>query len=253
MTQKDPSVLEESSCFLLETIYRLLDAPVDNMSLYIRDSLLSITNIYLQNKLNHPRGLRHYCTGDTIALDLTDDDRDSHFDELSYIGNISRHILKQFCPVLLNLLTQCYSRCIELITTVVSATVDVLELEALYEDIHWLLLITAFTLTDVVDGEESVIPDLLVLQSVDYQNADSCSLKELVLNTNFSDTSHYFCIDPIVSLIVCMCQWCVIEREMVEKGFKNLVSPQVSESATWSLCTVCHTYLISSRKYEKVC
>ena len=255
MCHEDSSMLEESYCFILEGIYRLIEPPTDNFAGYLKESLLIVITVYLQSKLNHPRGLRQYYTGFCTNFDFTDDDRESYYDELSYVGFMSRHILTDSLSMLHNLFHQCYSKCTELIAILLSSASNaaaVYELEALFEDIHWLLLIAAFTLTDVVDGEECVIPKQIQSHSFEHQTIDSLTLEELVYSTDHSNTSCYFTIDPIVSLIVCLCQWCVIEKEMIDKGLKDFVSPQVSESATWSLFTVCNTYLLSPRKYDKV-
>ncbi|XP_019852618.1 PREDICTED: exportin-4-like isoform X1 [Amphimedon queenslandica] len=252
MSHEDSSMLEESYCFILEGIYRLIEPPTGNFAGYLKESLLTLVTVYLRNKLNHPRGLRQYCTGFCTTLDFTDDDREIYYDELSYLGFISRHILTDFLSMLLDLFNQCYSKCTELIAVLSSSesnTAAVYEIEALFEDIHWLLLIAAFTLTDVVEGEECVIPKQIQSHSFEHQTNDLFTLEQLVYNTDHSNTSS---VDPVVSLIVCLCQWCVIEKDMIDKGLKDFVSPQVSESATWSLFTVCNTYLLSSRKYEKM-
>ena len=251
MSHEDSSMLEESYCFILEGIYRLIEPPTDNFAGYLKESLLTLVTVYLRNKLNHPRGLRQYCTGFCTNLDFTDDDREMYYDELSYLGFISRHILTDSLSMLLNLFNQCYSKCTELIAILLSSesTAAVYEIEALFEDIHWLLLIAAFTLTDVVEGEECVIPNQILSHSFEHQTNDLFTLEELVYNTDHSNTCS---VDPVVSVIVCLCQWCVIEKDMIDKGLKDFVSPQVSESATWSLFTVCNSYLLSPRMYDKV-
>ena len=159
-------------------------------------------------------------------------------------------------PLILDAFVQCYSRCLQLCQSLLTGCPEsstVCELEAIYEDLHWLMLITTFTLTDVVESEDSIIPDLLLKHSVNYQtDITSLSVKDLVLNTDVTSNGSLVSLDPIVSLIVCLCQWSVIEKQLIEKGLKELVSPQVCETATWSMCTVFCSYIIPSTKYEQV-
>lgn len=248
-------MLEESLCYVLEVFVRLLDGPRDDFKTFLSVPVSKIVSLYLQSKLNEPQGLKHYQTGTKLDLDLDADDRDIYADELSYIGTLCRHVATTSLPTLLKLFFNCFSQCIKMcqVLLVEPTSVDIGKLEALYDDIHWLLLIATYTLTDVVESEESTIPTELVELSVGYQNTVTISLEQLITTADYNDSSCLLSIDPVVSLILCLCHWSVIERQLLEQGLKDVVSPQVCESAIWGLSTVLSTYLMTTTKYEKVC
>ena len=60
--------------------------------------------------------------------------------------------------------------------------VETVQTENLYEDLHWLILITGYVLSDKVDGEKSLIPDEIMMYSVsETENVDSeATVKHLV-------------------------------------------------------------------------
>lgn len=247
-------MLEESLCYVLEVFVRLLDGPRDDFKTFFSVPVSKIVSLYLQSKLNEPQGLKRYQTGTNLDLDLDTDDRYSYADELSYIGTLCRHVATTSLPALLKLFFNCFSQCIKMCQSLLvePASVDIAKLEALYDDIHWLLLIATYTLTDVVESEESTIPTELLELSLSYQNTITTSLEQLVTTSNYSDASCLLNNDPVVSLIVCLCHWSVIEKQLLEQGLKDVVSPQVCESAIWGLSTVLSTYLMTTTKYDKV-
>lgn len=249
--------MEETHCFILETFVRLLEGNNSQINLYLKDSLLTLLSTYLSSKLNTPFGSKLYQTGTTLDLEIDEDDRTAYRDELSYIGTIARHLPQSSIIMLVDILRQCYMRCLELCQSLLLSSNSsrngsiVSELESLYEDIHWIMLIATYTLTDVVESELSVIPDELLALSSQYGSPLSISAKELVLSSDISTLLSS--VDPIVLLIVSICHWSIIERQLIDKGgIKELVSPQVCETAMWSMCTIFATYLITMTKYDQV-
>lgn len=206
--------------------------------------------------MNIPQGIKQYHSGNTLSLDLDDDDRDIYADELSYVGTVFRYVPQISLSTILGLFLQCFSRVLDLSQLFSSSPESVslvYELESIYENIHWLLLITTFTLTDVTEDEEGAIPTVLLEELRNYHHDESLSftIEELV-NADCTSSSVLFSIDPIVALIVCLCKWSCIEKQYIENGLKELISPQVCETAIWSLCTVLSSYLLTSVKESKV-
>ena len=251
------SLLEESLCCILEVVVRLLEEPVDELRQQLKSSIIKIVSVYFSCKLHTPQGIKQYQAGSHLRLDLDDDDRDLYADELSYIGTIFRHVPQTSLTTALALTLQCYSKVWDLSLLLISSQESVTlayELETLYENIHWLLLIMTYILTDVVDGEERGIPTVLFDELHNYENCTLTTLSIEELITKADDTSEciLFSIDPVVALIVCVCKWSFIEDHFIGNGLKEFVSPQVCETAIWSLCTILSSYLFASLKVDKV-
>ena len=80
-------------------------------------------------------------------VEIEEDDRVAYADELLSIGYISRTLADHTIPILVNLLDQCTSECLQLLV-MIKQDAQVLNsqqnnLDSLYEDLHWLTMILA--------------------------------------------------------------------------------------------------------------
>ena len=111
---------------------------------------------FLKSKLMAPQGWRSADREEGEIFDLDEDDRDAFSDQLSSIGCIARFVPSHSLPVLVRAMGECVSGCLRVLEAVqrdpgtlysVQGT-----LESTYEDLHWLVLISTFTLCDIVKG-----------------------------------------------------------------------------------------------------
>ena len=253
---------EESLCFLLEVIVRLLEGPNDALKTFLLEPSTNIFTVYLQSKLMAPRGLRECQDTSEVIFDLDEDDREMYSDELSYIGAISRNIPGHSLPLLVSLLHQCILECIAIYKLFTrdqtSIAVHINKLEGLYEDIHWLLLVSTYTLSNVVSSEESTIPKEILEYSISQQQSYSTcnNLCDFILADDdySSEKTNLSNIDPVLSLVICVCRWCMVEKTFIEGGLKDVFSPQTGETAVWCLTNVLCPYLMMDEKmYDQVC
>ena len=261
VSDDDLSLCEDALCLLLEVMVRLLEGPRDAMHKFLLPSVTNLFMIYLRSKLTQPLGTQKCETYKEVNVDFEEDDLNAYEDELSYIGSISRTILYSSLPQLLTTLQHSISECSNLLQSFAkdqSTIPDSIDyVECLYENIHWLLMVSTYTVADIVSGEESIIP----VELIDYsRNLDTPPLtvafQDLVLwdmNDSSEGAALLLAIDPVVALTVCICRWCLVERRAVENGLKDVISPQTSETAVWSLTGVLSPYLMMDEKcYQEV-
>ncbi len=230
------------------------------MHKFLLPSASNLFTVYLQSKLTAPLGTKKCETFKEVNVDLEEDDRNAYEDELSYIGAISRAIPHHSLPQLLSALQRSISQCSDLLQAFIkdqgsiSSNIDYLECQ--YENIHWLLMVATYTVADVVTSEESIIP----VEIMDYSRAlettpMGVALADVVLSGNLlNDGSVVMSMDPVVGLVACICCWCVVEKRAAENGLKDIVSPQTSETAVWSLTNILSPYLMMEEKcYDEVC
>lgn len=250
---------EESLCLLLEVVVRLIEGPKDVLYKFLTGPAANLFMVYLQSKLTQPLGNKTFDTIKEVNIDLEEDDRSTYEDELSYIGAISRAVLQHSLPQCLTALQKCISECSSLLQsfssdqTLISDSIDYVE--CLYENIHWLLMVSTYTVADIVTGEDSIIP----VEITDYSHGIETTpmgvpIQDLVLSDDLlNNTSFLLRLDPLVCLVACICRWCLVEKTACENGLKDVISPQTSETAVWSLTYILSPYLMMDEKnYDEV-
>lgn len=240
--------VEEALCQLLEAISRFVDEPrIDELTDILQLQCSQSVLIYVQSKLTAPLGLKQSLTADEVYINFDVDDRVAYANELSYIGNISRICLSHTMPLLITSVHQCLTECSQLLHIFMKDSSLLLQylhkLEHLYDDLHWLFLVSTYILTDVVQDEIPSIPQEVMAYSISIQESYSTvyEVQDIVLNS-YNDTA--LKIDPFVALVLSLYRWCVLEKGFIDAGLKDLVSPQLCETVIWSLETVLCPYLM---------
>ncbi len=229
--------------------------------------LAEIFKAYLQSKLAAPRGWRLDRDDSEEILDTQEDDRVAYKDELSSVGCIARAIPHHSLPLLLGLLTQCISEVMQVLSSV-QQTPHTLpshqaHLHMLHEDLHWLVLITGYTLCDVAEGESVQIPTEIMKHSIALaKNQSSPELQEgfniagLVATVMEGggqelELNRY---DPVVALVVVVCQLCAVERMFISQHLMEALSPQLCDSCVWCLARITEPYILfSDETHCQVC
>lgn len=250
---------EESLCLLLEVIVRLIEGPKDALYQSLTGPAANLFMVYLRSKLTQPLGNKTFEHIREVNVDLEEDDRTMYEDELSYIGAIARAVLPLSLPHCLSALQKCISECSSILLSFTSDqnlipdSIDYLEYQ--YENIHWLLMVSTYTVADIVTSEDSIIP----VEITDYSHSMETTpmgvpFQDIVLSDDLiSDTGFVLRMDPLVSLVACICRWCLVEKTACENGLKDVVSPQTSETAVWALTYILSPYLMMDEKnYDEV-
>ena len=248
---------KESLDQFLEVWQQILFEPDSHTSEILSAACFAVVVAYLQSKLSVPQGSRasNMKGNDTFMFDQGD--LTTYTIQLNIIGLIARSVLQQCLPLVVSSFECCLSEYMKIMfefqqdhgrLSALSSRID-----DLHEDLHWMFMISGHMLCNVVDGEEVAIPEaVLEYSSLQRAFTKEVDIQDLVLHC-VPGTISSSDADVLVQVIAVGAQWCVIESEMIKQGLFQVLSPQVSESATWFLSIIANPYLMKSKQaYEKV-
>lgn len=213
---------------------------------------------YLGFKLAPPTGWRT-CSSedDDVLCDVQEDDRILFSEQLSNIGYIARNVPEYSLPLLLNLMEECLTKFASQYSDLVSQHADVdpdsPHIHSMYEDIHWLFLISSYLLNDILQGEFVSIPNklmeyMIILETQHIQEFDVQAA--IMQQENLQGRN----INLVLAMLVCVCRWCQLEKLYISAGLLSYLSPQVTSTVTWMLAKVVDSYLLFKESdYKQVC
>ncbi|XP_047530878.1 exportin-4-like [Vanessa atalanta] len=209
---------------------------------------IEIFNTYLQCRLAPPDGTRGTegsdgCNDD-IKDDMEEDERQLHSNILLTIGAIARKAPAHCCHVLHTLLTDRSKRLESQLQLMHMGKMQNMnggeQLVTLFEDLHWILMITGhFLALDCTEGETVIIPSELVEYSV-AQNANvDASLRYLVGESTSTEN-----VDDILKLVGEILRISSYECAALEAGLASVFSPELSATLSWLLKIWANAYLV---------
>jgi len=215
----------------------------------LKEHCAKIVSVYVSTHLAPPSGIRQPgWDSEDVELDMVETDREACADELSNIGHLCRQCLAQILPALSQRLDERVGILRQLYENIVAHggnTNNVPLNDELFEDIHWLVLVSAFVLTTETSGESSQLP----MEIVDYSNQFLSSHREAVTSSvcyltsmGKSSAEH---ADQVVVLITTVFKAIHIEIEFLKAKLNSCFSPEVSSSLLWFLKRFTKCYLTS--------
>lgn len=225
---------------------------------FFQQPCCDIFQSYLGFKLAPPTGWRT-CSSedDDVLCDVQEDDRIVFSEQLSSIGYIARNVPEYSLPLLLNLIEECVTKFAthysELVSQQTAVHTESPQLHSLYEDIHWLFLITSYLLNDILQGEFVSIPNKLMEYMINLETQD---IREFDMQTTIMQQEN--CrgrnVNHILALLACACRWCQLEKLYISAGMLSYLSPQVTSTVTWMLAKAVDSYLLFKESdYQQVC
>lgn len=182
-------------------------------------------------------------------------DRDRYKEQLIIIGTLGREEVSHSLAILCKLLeekTRCLQAHLERIYTN-SANLNVSStdgLESLYEDILWIILVSAHVLSMESVGEQPLIPSEIMhcsqQQALNGQTDLTASLKVLALESPVTDDT--LC-DNVLRLTAAVFRLCDIETKAMEANMKSVLSPEVTATLMWFLNMWAESYLLYLAEY----
>ena len=140
----------------LEVIVNLLQDQTSLPPSLLSHPATEVFNSYLESKMAAPRGWRSDQREEGEIFELEEDDREAFSDQLHSVGCIARSIPQHSLPLLLKTLGESTSSCMGSLESIRRDPEALYSrqnsLDSTYEDLHWLVLISAFTLCDIVKG-----------------------------------------------------------------------------------------------------
>ena len=146
----------ESLDHCLEVFVSLLTEPCPLPPSLLAQPCVQVFTSYLKSKLVAPRGWQSPHREEGEIFELEEDDREAFSDQLRSIGCIARSIPHRSFPLLVQTIHQCTESCMEKLEVIRRDSLTLYskqnDLDSTYEDLHWLVLISSFTLCDITRG-----------------------------------------------------------------------------------------------------
>ncbi|XP_059607910.1 exportin-4-like [Phlebotomus argentipes] len=251
--EEGDAVYAEGFTNLLEAWLTILHGKESLPNGVLTPYLMEIFNKYLQCHLSPPDGVRPLVEADFSEVYEHDTpDREKYREQLIIIGTFGREFPQHSLPVLAKLLEAKVHMLREQLQQMHSnmANVDATRLSPVFEDLHWLLLITGYVLCTEAEGEQSLIPSEIMahsIQQVTTGGADiTTSLKVLAspASSIFEIPTAEQTADHVIRIVAAVLRYCEIEQSAIEAKMTHLLSPEVSASTVWFLRFWANSYLL---------
>ncbi|XP_052755265.1 exportin-4-like [Galleria mellonella] len=210
----------------------------------LQNPCIEVFNTYLHCRLSPPDGIRGL---DNLEEDVKDemdeDDRKQHSNMLLTIGAIARKAPAHCCHVLFTLLQDRSKRLETQLQLMHMGKLPISsggELITLFEDLHWILMITGhFLAVDCTEGETTMIPAEIISYSLRENANIDASLRYLVGESTNTEN-----VDPILRLIGEILRISAWECAALEAGLGTVFSPELSATISWLLKIWANSYLM---------
>ncbi|KAM7380116.1 hypothetical protein PAMP_003431 [Pampus punctatissimus] len=226
---------------------------------------VQVFNSYIQCHLAAPDGTRNLSVNGIASHDedeineLQEDDRELFSDQLSSIGMLGRVAADHCIPLLTSLLEDRVTRLHgqlqrtqqHLMASSDLGSVDRKVLDDLYEDIHWLILVS-----DDPQGETPLIPSEVMEFSIKHsQEVDINTTLQILGSPGEKASSIPGCnrTDSVIRLLSAVLRTSEVESRATRASLTELLSPQMGKDIMWFLRRWAKTYLLVDEKlYEQI-
>ncbi|KAI4898132.1 hypothetical protein NFI96_015395 [Prochilodus magdalenae] len=226
---------------------------------------VQVFNSYIQCHLAAPDGTRNL-TANGVASheeeeinELQEDDRELFSDQLASIGMLGRIAAEHCIPLLTSLLEDRVTRLHgqlqrhqqHLMASSDPDSVDRKVLDDLYEDIHWLILVSGYLLADDPQGETPMIPSEVMEYSIKHSTeVDINTTLQILGSPGEKATSIPGCnrTDSVIRLLSAVLRTSEVESRATRASLTGLLSPQMGKDIVWFLRRWAKTYLLVDEK-----
>eukprot|EP00069_Balaena_mysticetus_P015410 bmy_09222T0 len=231
---------------------------------------VQVFNSYIQCHLAAPDGTRNLTANGVASREeeeiseLQEDDRDQFSDQLASVGMLGRIAAEHCIPLLTSLLEervtrlhgQLQRRQQHLLASPASGSVDSKVLDDLYEDIHWLILVTGYLLADDTQGETPLIPPEIMEYSIKHSSEVDINTTLQILGSpgeKASSIPGYNRTDSVIRLLSAVLRVSEVESRAIRADLTHLLSPQMGKDIVWFLKRWAKTYLLVDEKlYDQI-
>lgn len=265
-------VLDKDDMVYMEAYERLLESwltLVQDEQLLPRGCFVQpavqVFNSYIQCHLAAPDGTRNLTANgvasheDDEISDVQEDDRELFSDQLASIGMLGRIAANHCIPLLTSLLEERVTRLHgqlqrtqqHLMSSTEPGSVDRRVLDDLYEDIHWIILVTGYLLADDAQGETPLIPSEVMEYSIHHATeVDINSTLQVLGSPGEKASSIPGCnrTDSVIRLLSAVLRTSEVESRATRASLTSLLSPQMGKDIVWFLRRWAKTYLLVEEK-----
>lgn len=127
-------------------------------------------------------------------------------------------------------------------------------LDNLFEDIHWLILVAGHILCMDSDGETPMIPSEIMQYSIEQLKQGNSNLEAtltmLASSNQMSNTPvDIDRCDHVIRIVTDIMKLCVVENSAAIAKLGHFMSPEVSSTIMWFLKRWCLSYLLPMENY----
>ncbi|KAJ8255818.1 hypothetical protein COCON_G00196820 [Conger conger] len=262
---KDDMVYMEAYDKLLESWLTLLQDDEHFPRGCFVQPAVQVFNSYIQCHLAAPDGTRNL-TANGVASheeeeinELQEDDRELFSDQLASIGMLGRVAANHSIPLLTSLLEDRVTRLHgqlqrhqqHLLASPGPEDVDRKVLDDLYEDIHWLILVTGYLLADDPQSETPLIPSEVMEYSINHSTeVDINTTLQILGSPGEKACSIPGCnrTDSVIRLLSAVLRTSEVESRATRASLTQLLSPQMGKDIVWFLKRWAKTYLLVDEK-----
>ncbi|XP_062861651.1 exportin-4 [Trichomycterus rosablanca] len=226
---------------------------------------VQVFNSYIQCHLAAPDGTRNLTANGVASHDeeeineLQEDDRELFSDQLASIGMLGRIAAEHCIPLLTSLLEERVTRLHgqlqrhqqHLMASSEPDSVDRKVLDDLYEDIHWLILVSGYLLADDPQGETPLIPSEVMEYSIKHSTeVDINTTLQILGSPGEKASSIPGCnrTDSVIRLLSAVLRTSEVESRATRASLTELLSPQMGKDIVWFLRRWAKTYLLVDEK-----
>ncbi|KAK0086967.1 hypothetical protein PV325_002058 [Microctonus aethiopoides] len=205
-----------------------------------------IFDLYVKFRLSPPDGNRLTNVKDLTqeVVEVEESDREKYQRQLQIIGNIARKALDHSLILLIQMLE---IRAVSLYHVLNEVSIDhkcnsnmsPMDNQNLYEDIHWLVLLSGHVLCMESQGEMAMIPVELIKHSIAQKKSGKVdpdmSLQLFVSpQSNISKMStNYESFDHAIRLAALVFRLAEIEKMAIKGNISHVLSPELSGTIIW--------------------
>nr|XP_008197805.1 PREDICTED: exportin-4 isoform X2 [Tribolium castaneum] len=256
MSSDEEKYYNDSFDNMMEAWTNILQEYGVNSNGSIQECAVQIFNTYIQYHLGPPDGARQNHDVHEIE-DNEDIDRISFKDQLQTIGMFGRIVPGHALPIIYKLLevnTEKLKISLQLMESRAMNMNESSNLDNLFEDIHWVILIAGHILCMDSDGETPMIPSEMMQYSIEQLRQNNSTLESslTVLASAHQITNVPTDVDRcdhIIRIVSDVLKLCVVENSAAEAKLGHFMSPEVSSTIMWFLKRWCLSYLLPVENY----
>ncbi|KAJ8920418.1 hypothetical protein NQ315_005284 [Exocentrus adspersus] len=217
-----------------------------------------IFNNYVQCHLAPPDGCRQSNNGDLEDIeDNEDKDRSRYKDQLQTIGVFGRVVPSHTLPLLFKLLEARIEKLVVQLESMHNRAMNISEaasLDNIFEDIHWILLISGHVLCMDSDGETPMIPSEIMQYSIEQNKRNETTLDATIkaivaVESKVQTPPDFDQCDHVIRIVFNVLKLCIVEDYAVSITLGHFLSPEVGSTLMWFLKRWCLSYLLPVENY----
>ncbi|CAB3362620.1 Hypothetical predicted protein [Cloeon dipterum] len=248
-------------CRFIEAFEHLLEAWVSVLQCspiyppgFIKEPAVQIFNTYLKCHLAPPDGSRGQGGADHNEEEIyetEEPDRVRFKEQLIIIGIFGRQVLEHSLPLVAKLIEERTERLQSQLQRVFAQTYsisDSTQTVNLFEDLHWLLLVTGHLVAQESEGEQALIPSDLMTYTVQQSQHIDVQANIKLLTTKGMTPSQLqvplTSLDGMIRILSAILRLCEVESQALEAKLVSVMSPELGSTIVWFLSHWAKSYLL---------